>query len=440
KQTVKNKTDNKSSDFFNTTEERQKIEPLSFNRNPRDFKPQLETILFPDDYAFVYNKADILGGEEEEILVSLIHRRKAAVLDKNYRLLDYLADPVQINFTGHTMGNLLQPVPDLTGDGKSELVPAHGGSLYTTIISGEGQVLQKHLFSHGYDSYNCVIMGKDGIFHQRMQTGYLLYPRGILYYDTASQQYVGYNPSAVQSGYIYNEYYEGNFYYGAFTGSNGAEYTHTDGTLEKDTEYFFHTARDGGFSPERSQKYPESEDNRGKLFPFVLNLKTEGENTPVETLIFVTSRYREYYPGPFELFIHNFETGIRTVLFTGPVNGELISINTALYEGETVYALCFKHAGIWLVDNTLKLIKKINANSTFTLNKLIADFDGDGNSEFICIKEDRIVIISMSGEELVEIEVPEGVTPRLVTDVEQLEDGTIRITVSGKQGIYVYTM
>ena len=419
---------------------RHKTEPLSFNRNPLDFKPILENILFPEEYAIRNAETDIQGDEADEILVTLVNKRKAAVMDKDYQLLYYLADPLQINYPGRKTASLFTVIPDLTGDGKAELAPNHFGDMYTTVMDGRGTVLQNHLFSHGYDSDSVIIMARNGILHQRLTTGYLLHPRGMLYYDTETQKYDAYNPGAIMMGYTFNEYFDGHFYYGTFTSSNGSEYTHSDGTVEMDSEYYFHVAKEGDFSTKLSQKYPENEENQGKLYPFVLDIWNNLKHEAVETLVFATSRIKDYYPGPFEFFSYNFQTAKRTVLFTGPENGEIMSIDTALYNGTKVYALFFKYHGIWIVDNKLSVIKKLDINSNTSLNQLVADFDGDGTSEFMRIESNRLVILDINGDELNEIKVPAGVTPKFITNIEQMEDGAIRITVSMKKGIYVYKM
>lgn len=270
-------------------------------------------------------------------------------------------------------------------------------------------------------------------------TGYQLWPRGFFEFDWESG-----NTSILfqrpVTGHGHRVIFRnGKYLLDAYTPSNGAVIDREGGWEESDSELIIHVLDTDGnltFDP----IYPESEQTKGQIVPFVIEFK-EGE----EDVYFATHKSSSYHPGVPKIFRFDEQNGVLDQIYSGPENDRPYIMKAAMYKGERVLLLGWRESKRFdVLDSDFSpLFSFFSPGEESYFRHCIFDFDGDGTSELFFTDKQKGYIYSLSGSVLWEIAGKDGdgnsvgVTP-FVTDVDLDGKGDVIIAAGDTITIYSY--
>ena len=264
--------------------------------------------------------------------------------------------------------------------------------------SGDGRFLLNKPFAPGYETIVGYIGRLNELLLARINTGYLLSPRGVYGVDPRYRNVRFFYPAA---GTITTSVELGDEAHLDFFGpDNGATVTHDSGVLEKDGEVFVRVLKADGTKSPQAGPLP-GEDVDGSMRPLVLDWKNDGSPEPQFLLLkdeynYGTPALYRLEPDGTPIRVHEGQddSGVRSLQVADDGERQLLSIrwrNPSIQE---------------VLDSSYEVIYR-NRYENEARPELF-NLDGDDEWEILQIEDGLARITDFEDEPLAEYEISKG--------------------------------
>ncbi len=295
---------------------------------------------------------------------------------------------------------------DVNRDSKQDLLMTITDPIRVWGVNGDGRSI---LYKEFGDWPNCApsnALFYDNVLYTQLITGYILSPRGVFGFDTATEEILFYYPTAttLSSTPVHRD---GKMYLASYTPTNDISVEYPTGLVNDDGRFFVHIVDTEGNQLPTSFPVP-GDGSHGLLCPLQHDVDGDGH---MEVLY--TAGKNEYYPGTGQLLLLNEEEHRLEVLYNGPED----SIPVVQFEGkcggERIYAVTYHRMSIVdLLDEEFSLIRRLDLpelmDDFVAASVYWADLDGDGETELYCRGKNSIHIFDPHGDPIHRIPVPVG--------------------------------
>lgn len=322
---------------------------------------------------------------------------------------------------------------DMDGDAKEEMLLLDQEKMGFTVVRGNGEVLHQENLMRPFDSRIMDVVREGRLLHFRVDTGYLLTPRGIFSYDIDTWRRIYYRPLANK---VFNApplVGEEGLYWPTFTPHNGLEIVNPEGIPESDSRLTLVALdRQGGPLPLYQQLTGESP------VCYLSSYAWAPGDSPI--LFHVQSFAKGYYPGTPVIYTNSPGTDRLEPAGLGPQDARINRV-FAISRGED-QALCFHWLNpcrVTIHDTAFHPLQELytdaGAYDYYLWN--VVDFDADGWSELLGSGGDRILIQNQSGDILWSVEGSPGTASRpFAADLKA--DGSPELVIFHPGRIEVY--
>ena len=386
----------------------------------------------PTGYSVWGDPADYAGDRNGDLVLLNGSTGHTRILSHELKLLVDKPLPVR--------AKRIHPRHDYDGDGVVEMAMESNYTMHwweplPTVLVGtpDGRLLLEKPLSRGYDTRVHTVDMIGGLLWVRMQTGYLLSPRFLYGVDPDSGDIAFAYPNALQVAVPYE--HNGKVYFGAYTFSNGAEITHEDGTVERDTELYFHVLSTDGDRLSESRPWP-GDDLDGRLRYFKFDVDGDGNLELFANL----SKDPRYYTGTPRLN-RVYEDGTLEVVYVGPENeaAGMRRVPTPEEQPERIIVWWDQSGRLEVLDGSFEPVYP-----TFSRPRPPGDpinLDGDEEWEFPYVRDGQFHIETQDGAPVASFSlqtVPEDEDEVIAYRIADLDrDGTAEVVLSGRRTVEV---
>lgn len=229
-----------------------------------------------------------------------------------FRILDNTLKPIRTGRLPVRNGRPQAPV-DLNADGYADISPLDRYPIPSvTAVTADGRLVADAPVCLAFDT-GVSIMGihDDTVFLSTI-TAYLLAPRGIHALNRRTWELQYFYPAALMVNQV--QHHDGLVYVGSYTASNGAEYVHANGYVERDTEIFLHVIDQDGEMHESARPLPGDDTDGGSTF-FTFDSDGDGRR---EVYVLI-GKDQSYYTGRPDIYRFH-RDGRLELVYSGPAN------------------------------------------------------------------------------------------------------------------------
>ncbi len=386
----------------------------------------------PAGFSLWGDPADYAGDRNGDLVLLNASTGHTRILSHELKLL--VDKPLPVRANG------IYPRHDFDGDGVVDMAmeadyTMHWWEPLPTVLVGtpDGRLFLEKPLSRGYDTRVHTVDMIGGLLWVRMQTGYLLAPRFIygVYPDSGNIAFA--YPNALQVAVPYE--HNGKVYFGAYTFSNGAEITHEDGTVERDTEVYFHVLGTNGERLPESRPWP-GDDLDGRLRYFRFDVDGDGNRELFANL----SKDPRYYTGTPRLY-RVYEDGTLEVVYVGPEDEAAGVRRVPTPEGQQERILVWWDPSerIEVLDGSFEPVYPAISRPRPPGDPI--NLDGDEEWEFPYVRDGRFHIETQDGTPVASFSlqtVPRDEDEVIAYRIADLDrDGTAEVVLSGRTTVEV---
>lgn len=335
--------------------------------------------------------------------------------------------------TGQGIDLYIVNIGDMDGDTKEDLLLLDQEKMGFTVVRGNGEVLHQENLMRPFDSRIMEVLREGRTLHFRVDTGYLLTPRGIFSYDMDTWNRIYYRPLANK---VFNApplVREEGLYWPAFTPHNGLEFLNPEGIPETDSRLTLVALDRQGEPLPLYQQLPG--DNP---VCYLSSYTWDTGDSPV--LFHIQSFAKGYYPGTPLIYSSSPDTVRLEEAGEGPRDARINRV-FAVSRGED-QALCLhwlNPSRVTIHNADFNILRELYTDAEAYGYYLwdVVDFDADGWSELLGSSEDRILIQSQSGEILWSAEGSPGTASRPLS-ADLRADGSPELVLFHPDRVEVY--